>query len=282
MAHRALYLTNDSQIDQEVFEVLSSLCEQVHVVSAIAQATALIESPSLASDLNASKLFIVADVSAGGIVLAEYVNNLFSNATQDLSRTIQAQNYARPIAILLDRVGDVTVARKALRLGVDGYILSSDTAQDKHDIIHRLLSRPLHATSQPTIHANANGAVGGSPIANNGANGHGSVGNGHGHYQSSDSYNMGDASGEGDSDTMAMTRLSQIESAIMNCLSEHIGLPLSARSIVHEVMGRDMDEEKAASLIRPHISRLRSKVEPTPQMPQRLLTVRGKGYMFVC
>ena len=76
-------------------------------------------------------------------------------------------------------------------------------------------------------------------------------------------------------------RLSSVESAIVNCLSAQMGAPMSARSIVSAVMGRELDEESAASLIRPHISRLRSKVEPTPQMPQRVLTVRGKGYMFI-
>jgi hypothetical protein len=76
-------------------------------------------------------------------------------------------------------------------------------------------------------------------------------------------------------------RLSSVEAAIVNCLSAHSGQAISARDLVSHVMGREVDEERAASLIRPHISRLRSKVEPTPQMPQRLLTVRGKGYMYV-
>jgi two-component system response regulator RegX3 len=76
-------------------------------------------------------------------------------------------------------------------------------------------------------------------------------------------------------------RLSTIENAIITCLNHSAGLPVSARAIVNTVMGRDLDEDKAASLLRPHISRLRSKLEPMPQMPQHLLTVRGKGYMVV-
>jgi DNA-binding response OmpR family regulator len=76
-------------------------------------------------------------------------------------------------------------------------------------------------------------------------------------------------------------RLSSVEAAIINCLSARPGEAVSARSLVQTIMGRDVDEDHAASLIRPHISRLRSKLEPTPQMPRKLLTVRGKGYIFV-
>jgi hypothetical protein len=77
--------------------------------------------------------------------------------------------------------------------------------------------------------------------------------------------------------SQAYARLSTIESAIISCLNDRMGLAVSAKSIVSMVMGRELDEDKAASLLRPHISRLRSKLEQMPQMPQHLLTVRGKG-----
>ncbi len=259
MAHRALYLANNSQIDQEILTILRSNCADVQVVTAIAQATALIESPSLSSDLNSLVTVIVADIAAGGIVLAEYVESVFGRS----SGHSKPSAVGRPMIILLDPIGDVSIARKALRLGVDGYILSHETTSVKHDTMMRLL-----ASAPPKTPGNTGGGASQSSV-------NGSNGNGHSNVRV-------DYFAEADTDATSLSRLSQIESAIMSCLSEHTGLPLSARSIVHEVMGRDMDEDKAASLIRPHISRLRSKVEPTPQMPQRLLTVRGKGYMFVC
>lgn len=253
MAHRALYLANESHIDQEIVQILQSKCADVQIVTALAQATALIESPSLAQDHGSYKSLIVADVSAGGIVLAEYIDNLFSRLgpLDEIS--------PRPIMVLVDAEGNVTAARKALRLGVDGYILGSDSAETKSALLDSLMnSSPRRPLPEPS-HSSSNGYS--ATLATDGP-----------HTLTGSSFSQ---------EMMSPSRLSQIESAIMSCLSSHSGNPLSARSIVNEVMGRDMDEDKAASLIRPHISRLRSKVEPTPQMPQRLLTVRGKGYMFI-
>lgn len=41
------------------------------------------------------------------------------------------------------------------------------------------------------------------------------------------------------------------------------------------------DEEEARQLIRPHIVRLRRKLEPDPQQPRFLISVRGIGYRWV-
>ncbi len=41
------------------------------------------------------------------------------------------------------------------------------------------------------------------------------------------------------------------------------------------------DEEEARQLIRPHITRLRRKLERNPQHPTHLISVRGVGYRWV-
>jgi hypothetical protein len=259
MAYQALYLASDTQADPAILELLRSTCNEVRVVTAIAQATAQIESPSHALDGSDSKYVIVADVAAGGTALAEYVVSRFSGGQSP--DELNARN--SPLIVLIDDSGDVNSARKALRLRVHAYLLGSESTADKVAMIGRLLaSHPDDFTDMPR-RSSPETSTSFVPSAEH-------VGNGN------DGGNGFPALDAGAS------RLSQIESAIISCLSAHIGLPMSARSIVSHVMGREMDEDKAASLIRPHISRLRSKVEPTPQMPQRLLTVRGKGYMFVC
>jgi DNA-binding response OmpR family regulator len=259
MTYRALYLVSDSQADETVIELLKSRCTEVHVVSAIAQATALIESPSHDSDGSDSTDVIVADVAAGGTALAEFVVERYASESP-----AAGLDCARPLIVLIDDLGDVQAARKALRLRVNAYLLPSDSPAERIVAIDRLLSAQRKNCAET-------GSARSSPSSGSGNGGYFGIGNGSGGDTGAALFDMSGAS-----------RLSQIESAIMSCLSAHTGLPMSARSIVSHVMGREMDEDKAASLIRPHISRLRSKVEPTPQMPQRLLTVRGKGYMFVC
>jgi DNA-binding response OmpR family regulator len=268
MAYRALYLASDTQVDQAILDLLRSTCAEVHVVSAIAQATALIESPSHATNGSDSKYVIVADVVAGGTALAEYVVSRFGRLTQTQADLAM---HSQPLIILIDASGDVNAARKAIRLRVNAYLLGSESTDDKVAMISRLL-----ASSDPDEFIDVSGSASATPFTSTTSTSASSL----------SSYTATQAP-HNDSDVLPSldshaTRLSQIESAIITCLSTHVGLPMSASSIVSQVMGREMDEDKAASLIRPHISRLRSKVEPMPQMPQRLLTVRGKGYMFVC
>lgn len=257
MISQALYLTSEAHADQAILNLLQKHCAEVHVVSAVAQATALIFPSSLLSG-SSSCLLIVADVASGGLALAEYVAGL-TNRASSTGRTGVVHPCVK--IVLIDDVGDVNAARKALRLGVEEYLLPSDSLEKRLGTIRSLITEASQNDS-------------GDPAHDTGLQAHAAIGNG--------AFTQDDAVHPFDAGALDNTRLSQIEAAIIHCLSAHTGLPLSARAIVNQVMGRDMDEEKAASLIRPHISRLRSKVEPTPQMPQRLLTVRGKGYMFVC
>ncbi|NJM41444.1 MAG: hypothetical protein HC853_12110 [Anaerolineae bacterium] len=187
---------------------------------------------------------IVADVSAGGISLVEYAIEQYANIG------------LRPTIVLIDQHGDVSAARRAIRLSVDAYLLEDEPTDFK-----------VLALEQAILQAQSN-----TPS-----------------QTASRSFNIvsiPSVSVDGIATQMAgmpthAARLSTIENAIINCLNHSAGLPVSARAIVNMVMGRDLDEDKAASLLRPHISRLRSKLEPMPQMPQHLLTVRGKGYMVV-
>lgn len=257
MISQALYLTSEAHADQAILNLLQTHCAEVHVVSAVAQATALIFPSSLLSD-SSSCLLIVADVASGGLALAEYVAGLSNRVSSK-----RGMGVVLPCVkiVLIDDVGDVNAARRALRLGVEEYLLPSDSLEKRLSTIRALIIEAGQHDS-------------GDPARDTGLQAHAATGNG---VRAQD-----DPVQPFDAGALDYTRLSQIEAAIIHCLSAHTGLPLSARTIVNQVMGRDMDEDKAASLIRPHISRLRSKVEPTPQMPQRLLTVRGKGYMFVC
>jgi DNA-binding response OmpR family regulator len=248
MTTYALYLTELSA-DSLLARLLLNHCEKVTFSATLAQATAIFSNSLNPTRTEPLYNLIVADVPVGGINLAEYV----------LGR-IRPSAYFRPSlsaisVVLYDPVGDVVSARRALQAGVDEYLLDSDlTPTHIAALLAQLQSRYEQGVVQDKLLDAA--------------------------YQAS-VFDDGILDDSVPQDNARNARLSSVEAAIVHCLTTQRGEPMSARSIVHAVMGRDVDEDRAASLIRPHISRLRSKVEPLPQMPQRLLTVRGKGYMLV-
>jgi len=55
---------------------------------------------------------------------------------------------------------------------------------------------------------------------------------------------------------------------------------MTARQLVREAQGYEADDREAREIIRPTISRLRSKLAPYPHSAKCLVSVRGQGYMF--
>ena len=259
MTVTALFLFDGATPDTAVMQHLNERGVTVRTTNSLAQAMSFVHSPppshssnspfndlsivpsNAISESNPSSSYhlIVAEVSAGGISLAEYIVEQFSGDTS-----------LRPCIVLLDQHRDIGAARRALRLAVEAYLLSDDRDEQKARELDRVLTKASTQAIRIT-------PIDSPRILRQG-------------WSSSDI-----------SPKQIAARLSTIESAIMTCLTDQVGLPVSAKSIVSMVMGRELDEDKAASLLRPHISRLRSKLEPMPQMPQHLLTVRGKGYMVV-
>jgi two-component system, OmpR family, response regulator RegX3 len=256
MTVTALFLFDGASPNEPIMQQLSGFGAVVRTTNSLAQAMNLIRtaltpnSPTtIISDLSTMASngidhissncdLIVADVSAGGISLAESV----------AEQTVFADS--RPAIVLIDNQKDVGAARRALRLNVDAYLLADEPQEHRISELQRILAK---ATLQQDTKIVAE-------LHRSSRN----LGWAHSYIQ-----------------TTNTARLSTIENAIMACLTDRVGLPVSAKNIVSVVMGRELDEDKAASLLRPHISRLRSKLEPMPQMPQHLLTVRGKGYMVV-
>lgn len=75
--------------------------------------------------------------------------------------------------------------------------------------------------------------------------------------------------------------LTESEEAILGCLLDHPEKVFSCRELVRRALGYVEDDEfTAQSLIRPYISRLRKKVEPDPDHPRWIQTVRGRGYLL--
>lgn len=58
------------------------------------------------------------------------------------------------------------------------------------------------------------------------------------------------------------------------------GRPVSAYQLCRAALDYDVSDYEARSLIKPHLSRLRKKIEPDPRRPRHLITVRRQGYLW--
>jgi DNA-binding response OmpR family regulator len=75
-------------------------------------------------------------------------------------------------------------------------------------------------------------------------------------------------------------RLTNSEVALLSCLMQRPGVAVSCRQLAQDALDYHVNEEEASTIIRPHISRLRKKIEFDPDQPRLILTVRGRRYLF--
>lgn len=76
----------------------------------------------------------------------------------------------------------------------------------------------------------------------------------------------------------SVVSLTPIEFRLLHCLMRNAGRILTHDQLLNAVWGYDY--EGYANQIAVYMRRLRTKLEPDPEHPQRLLTVRGMGYKF--
>lgn len=70
------------------------------------------------------------------------------------------------------------------------------------------------------------------------------------------------------------------EFAILHALARSPGVVISCRQIVQRFQGAVSSEDEARQMLRPHIVRLRRKIEPDPAHPVHIQSVRGVGYRW--
>ncbi len=75
--------------------------------------------------------------------------------------------------------------------------------------------------------------------------------------------------------------LTPTEFHLLRCLMQRVDEVCTPQELVRCAQGYEADAWGARSIIRVHIRRLRSKLEPNPEEPSYIVNVRGVGYMFV-
>lgn len=74
--------------------------------------------------------------------------------------------------------------------------------------------------------------------------------------------------------------LTKGETAVMAAFLRKPDMAMSIQELVYEALGEQLDQDHAASIMRPIIFRLRQKLETDPGMPTLIRTARGVGYLF--
>ncbi|NOH03121.1 MAG: response regulator transcription factor [Chloroflexi bacterium] len=74
--------------------------------------------------------------------------------------------------------------------------------------------------------------------------------------------------------------LTPAEGRLLRILMENEGKVFSHRELVLLVQGYDTTQREAPEILRPLVSRLRHKLENFPSLSERVVSVRGTGYLY--
>jgi DNA-binding response OmpR family regulator len=77
-----------------------------------------------------------------------------------------------------------------------------------------------------------------------------------------------------------LERLTPAEGRLLRILMENSGKVFSHRELVLLVQGYDSSQREAPEILRPLVSRLRHKLELFPMLNNRVVSVRGTGYVY--
>ena len=201
---------------------------------------------------------LVAEVQAGAIPLLILLH--------DLQATL-------PPTLIFDRSGDdIHAVVKALQLGVREYLLAADPELNR-ELSARLLAERAGAEQQPT--AEITSAEEDEEIVHN-DNGGSTLPAGLDNLFQWDP--IGHVLHLGDS----YVRLSPIEGRIFDLLLTNHNRTVPMEELVRHVLTNpNVDVESGVKQLRPHIVRLRRKLERYPVLSNRILNMRGAGYMFI-
>ena len=258
----AVYLSIRSSPDPAIERALGAAGFQIQHTKTI---TATLEIVKSHNAYPADGLLLVAEVQSGAIPLLM----LLEEQTLDV-----------PPTLLLDLVGDdIRLPVQALQYDVEEYLLASDP-DIQREARARVLAERVIMNHHPMT-ANVRSAI---PVLNGYAPVH-LNGNGHfAHHEAAES--ISDLEWDPVAHVIhtgaTQLRLSPIQARIFDRLWTHRNSTVTMKELVTAVLLRtDMDVEEGVRLLRPHLVRLRSKLESCPELARRIINVRGNGYMMI-
>lgn len=180
--------------------------------------------------------------------------------------------------ILLTAHGSINSAIMALRHGAFDYLLKPAQVHDIRERVERGLARRRSSQQRTDLLQRISESVRALGLIDTGTQEAAAT------THSSDRIEVGPlildlrrhSAGLG-SNTLALTRT---EFALLTALAQQPDTALSYGALSEAVYGRAQPEDEARALLRPHIARLRHKLESTSVGGIALVSIRGMGYML--
>jgi DNA-binding response OmpR family regulator len=180
--------------------------------------------------------------------------------------------------ILLTAHGSINSAIAALRYGAFDYLLKPAQIQDIRERVERGLDQRRNAQQRGELLQRISESARALGIMESGANSVPLM------PSSSDRIEVGplvlDLRRHGATLGSQMLSLTRTEFALLTALAQQPDTALSYSALSEAVYGRAQPEDEARALLRPHIARLRHKIESTGIGGVALVSIRSMGYML--
>jgi len=249
---------------------------------------------TIAATLDAIKTHLAHRVD--GLVLAAEVQS----GAIPLLMLLEEQMLDVPPSLLLDLTGeDIRMPVQALQYDVEEYLLASDPELHREARARVLAERVIMHQLPPSNSPSASSFALPMPMAvpATALNGYAHAytnGNGHSNGLHIDAAQL-EATGNTANADLAwdpvahvihsgeiQLRLSPIQARIFDRLWTHRNATVTMKELVAAVLLKsDIDVDEGVRLLRPHLVRLRSKLESCPDLAHRIINVRGNGYMMI-
>jgi len=181
--------------------------------------------------------------------------------------------------ILLTAHGSINSAIAALRHGAFDYLLKPAQVQDIRERVERALDERRKAMQRSELLQRISDSARALGLIENGADGAMPA-----LPANSDRIEVGplllDLRRHGASLGSQALSLTRTEFALLTALAQQPDTALSYGTLSEAVYGRAQPEDEARALLRPHIARLRHKLETTGVSGIALVSIRSMGYML--
>ena len=239
----AIYLRNGKGPDAAIVRGLTAAGIEVCDTSTIADTLKRLQTPEIG--IPPANVMLVAEVQSGAIPLI----TLLSKKANQL-----------PPTLLYDKEGaNVRAAIAALTLGVRDYLLSTDPPFYRESRA-RVVAEQMLAHNMPALPADSAEPVHGMPSLDFEWDTKSFTINLHGRF----------------------IQLSTVEGRIFDLLLSRRGQAVSVEELIaHALYKQYAVLDQGVRVLRPHMMRLRRKLDEQPRLAHRIKTARGTGYSFV-
>lgn len=195
----------------------------------------------------------------------------------DVMRELHQNRRTKPAVVVLTGHASLESAIQAVKAGASDYLMKPASLYAVIDAVdNALMQRELAAQRQfsPAAVANPSASRPGTaasapePVLSSGR------------LRLDRARNIVDVP-RGEGQGVLTIRLSPMQTRLLAYLMQRDGVVADCREIAKGALGYDLSEEQARDIVRPHLSRLRRKIELDPSHPRLIRTVPYKGYLLV-